>query len=101
VVAKAGVPYVPGVLPAGSYPGQDGGVPTALVGNYLVSQSRVSDDLGYAITKTLWENRDRLAAAHSAAAGLKLESALEGLPIPLHPGAARYYRERGLNPPGK
>jgi uncharacterized protein len=95
-VARVGVPYGAGELPAGTYAGQPEAVATATVGNYLVSHAGVPDELARAMTGALWESRDRLAGAHSAAAGLRLEAALEGLPIPLHPGAERYYRERGM-----
>lgn len=98
-VEKVGLPYVPASIPAGTYTGQDAAVPTAAVVNYLVTQSEVSDDLAYAMTKAVYENIDTLAAAHSAAKAIKLETALSGLPVPLHPGAARYFKEKGLNPP--
>ena len=95
-VRRAGQPYLPGELPAGTYPGQEGPVPTATVGNYLISHAGVADDLAYAMTRVLWEGRDRLAAAHASAAEMAVERALEGLPVPLHRGAERYYRERGI-----
>ncbi|KGM35233.1 TAXI family TRAP transporter solute-binding subunit [Inquilinus limosus] len=98
-VEKVGLPYVPASIPAGTYTGQDATVPTAAVVNYLVTQSEVSDDLAYAMTKAVYENIDTLAAAHSAAKAIRLETALSGLPVPLHPGAARYFKEKGLNPP--
>lgn len=98
-VEKVGLPYVPASIPAETYTGQDAAVPTAAVVNYLVTQSEVSDDLAYAMTKAVYENIDTLAAAHSAAKAIKLETALSGLPVPLHPGAARYFKEKGLNPP--
>ena len=44
----------------------------------------------------MFENLDRLVQAHAAAKGIKLENATKGLPVPLHPGAAKYYREKGL-----
>ena len=46
-----------------------------------------------------YENLDALAAAHAAGRGVKLESALDGMPVPLHAGAARYYKEKGLKLP--
>jgi TRAP-type uncharacterized transport system substrate-binding protein len=48
------------------------------------------------MTKTLFESLPELARAHQAGKDIKLESALAGVPIPLHPGAERYYREKGL-----
>jgi uncharacterized protein len=98
-IDKVGLPYVPASIPAGTYTGQDAAVPTAAVVNYLVTQEGVSDDLVYAMTKAVYESVDTLAAAHSAAKAIKLDAALSGLPLPLHPGAARYFKEKGLNPP--
>jgi TRAP-type uncharacterized transport system substrate-binding protein len=48
------------------------------------------------MTKQLFENLPELVAAHKAAKAIKLENAVAGLPIPLHPGAEKYYREKGL-----
>lgn len=96
-VAAVGDPvYVPGVIPAGTYEGQAEDVPTAAIGNFLVTHAEVSDEVAYVMTKTLFENLDTLVAAHAAARDISLENALSGLPIPLHPGAERYYREAGL-----
>ena len=51
---------------------------------------------GYGHVAVDFENLPDLAAAHAAARSIKLESALEGMPVPLHPGAARYFKEKGL-----
>jgi len=48
------------------------------------------------MTKGLFENLDRMVSAHSAAKGISLESAVKGMPLPLHPGAEKYYREKGV-----
>jgi TRAP transporter TAXI family solute receptor len=66
------------------------------VGNILVTHEDVSEETAYQMTKLMFENLDRLKASHSAAGNIKPETALEGLSIPLHPGAERYYREIGL-----
>jgi TRAP-type uncharacterized transport system substrate-binding protein len=50
------------------------------------------------LTKLLFENLDRLGAAHAAAKAIDPAKALDGMPVPLHPGAERYYREAGLLP---
>jgi len=71
-------------------------VPTAAIPNFLVTQSDVPDDLAYQMTKVLYENLDTLYAAHNAAKAIKLENAVKGMPVPLHPGAERYYREVGI-----
>ena len=95
-VEKAGAPFVKATIPANTYGGQTAGVETAAVVNYLVTQQGVSDDLVYAMTKAMYENLGDLAAAHAAGKSIKLENALQGMPIPLHPGAAKYFKEKGL-----
>jgi uncharacterized protein len=96
IVAKIGAPYIPTVIPAGTYEGQAGDVPTAAIGNVLVSHDGVSEETAYQMTKLFYENLDKLAASHAAAKTIKLENAVTDLPIPLHPGAERYYREKGI-----
>lgn len=96
VAEKLGAPYIAATIPAGTYDGQDADVATVAVSNYLVTNANVSDDLAYAMTKELFENLDTLEASHQAAKLIKLENALNGMPIPLHPGAERYYREQGI-----
>ena len=64
--------------------------------NFLVTHEDVSDETAYQMTKLMFEHLDTLKAAHSAAAGITLEDAVKGSPIPLHPGAERYYKEQGL-----
>ncbi|MCZ4261215.1 TAXI family TRAP transporter solute-binding subunit [Limimaricola sp. G21655-S1] len=91
-----GAPYIAATIPAGTYDGQEEDVSTVAVSNYLVTHAGVSDDLAYQMTKLLYENLDTLEANHMAAADIKIENALEGMPIPLHPGAERYYREQGM-----
>lgn len=88
--------YQAKVIPAGTYDGQDQDVPTAAIVNLLVSHEKVSDDVAYQMTKLLYDNLPRLRTAHSAANDIKLENATEGLPIPLHPGAERFYKEAGV-----
>ena len=95
-VMQIGDPYVPAIIPAGTYSGQDEDVPTAAIGNVLVSHEGVSEETAYQMTKLLFENLDRMRAAHSAAESIDINAAIKGLPIPLHPGAERYYREQGI-----
>lgn len=96
VVSRIGGAYQPGIIPAGTYKGQASDVSTATITNLLVSQTSVSDDLAYQMTRLLFENLGRLAEAHPAAKDIQLERATNGLPIPLHPGAERFYREVGV-----
>ena len=96
VVDKIGPPFVPAMIPANTYTGQDKDVPTAAVINYLVTSSAVSDDLAYQMTKLIFESLPELANAHAAGKEIKLDMAATGSPVPLHPGAIRYYKEKGL-----
>ena len=97
VVAKVGdAAYQNAIIPANTYGGQTADVATAAIPNFLVTHSGVSDELAYQMTKTMYENLDTLYAAHNAAKAIKRENAVKGMPIPLHPGAQRYYREVGL-----
>jgi uncharacterized protein len=96
VVDKMGPPFVSVIIPANTYPGQDKDVPTAAVINYLVTSSKVSDELAYQITKLIFESLPELANSHAAGREIKLENAAIGSPVPLHPGAIRYYKEKGL-----
>ncbi|KWV60200.1 C4-dicarboxylate ABC transporter [Bradyrhizobium macuxiense] len=95
-VDKIGPPFVSVIIPANTYTGQDKDVPTAAVVNYLVTSSAVSDDLAYQMTKLIYESLPELANAHAAGKEIKLETAANGSPVPLHPGAIRYYKEKGL-----
>ena len=97
VVAKVGdAAYQSAIIPANTYPGQTTDIATAAIPNFLVTHSGVSDELAYQMTKSMYENIDTLYAAHNSAKVIKRENALKGMPIPLHPGAARYYKEVGL-----
>lgn len=96
VVEKLGAPFVPGVIPAGTYEGQTEDVPTVAVMNFFVTHEDVSDETAYQMTKLMFENLPTLVAAHKSASAISLETALTGMPIPLHPGAERYYREVGV-----
>lgn len=96
VVEKLGAPFVPGLIPAGTYEGQTEDVPTVAVMNFFVTHEDVSDETAYQMTKLMFENLPTLVAAHKSASAITLDTALSGMPIPLHPGAERYYREVGL-----
>ena len=96
VVDKIGPPFVWVLIPANTYTGQDKDVPTAAVVNYLVTSSAVSDDLAYQMTKLIYKSLPELANSHVSGKEIKLENAAMGSPVPLHPGAIRYYKEKGL-----
>lgn len=95
-VEKIGAPYMAAVIPAGTYEGQTEDVPTAAVGNFLITHEGVSDETAYQMTKLLFDNLPALSAAHAAAKAIDVKKALDGMPIPLHPGAERYYKEIGV-----
>ena len=87
------------VIPAGAYPD----VPlteTIGVGAQLLTTAAMTDDLAYAITRALWEpaNRKILEAGNANGQRIRPQTALEGLAVPLHPGAERYYKENGMIP---
>lgn len=86
-------------IPAGTYPGQNETVRSIAQPNFLATRSDVSVDAVYEITKALYENLGFLRGIHKATTAMSLEKAIAGLPVPLHAGAARYYREVGLDIP--
>jgi len=96
VVEKIGAPYAVNTIPAGTYNGQDKDVSTASVINYLIVRPDLDEELVYQMTKRLFENLDQLAAAHSAARMIKLDASTIVSPTPIHPGAMRYYKEKGI-----
>ncbi|WP_159589925.1 TAXI family TRAP transporter solute-binding subunit [Chelativorans xinjiangense] len=96
VAESLGAPFLSATIPAGTYEGQDEDVATLAITNILVTHSDVSDDVAYEMTKQLFENLDGMVAAHAAAKAISAEKGPQGVPVPLHPGAERYYKEQGL-----
>lgn len=86
-------------LPAGTYPNQDVTIRSIAHPNVLAVHADVSEDVVYQVTKTLWENLPSLHEIHQATKDMDLSKALKGIGAPLHPGALRYYREKGLTIP--
>lgn len=84
------------VIPPNTYPGQSKAIQTIAQPNFLACRSDLSEDTVYLVTKTIFENLVYLRSIHQATAALELENALEGLPLPLHPGAVKYYRDQGI-----
>ncbi|HAI86054.1 MAG TPA: C4-dicarboxylate ABC transporter substrate-binding protein [Firmicutes bacterium] len=87
---------VASAVPANAYINQPDAASTPAVMAILVAGNHVSEDDVYHITKVLFENDGDLARAHAKGAEVKLATALNGLSTPLHPGAAKYYKEKGL-----
>lgn len=88
--------YAVTTVPAGTYQNQNAPVQTVAVKSMLAVSSKLSADLVYELLKTMYANTDRLIAAHSQGKNIKLDSALEGMSIPLHPGAEKFFKEKGL-----
>lgn len=86
-------------IPAGTYPGQQKDINTIAQPNFLGARADVDEEAVYQITKTIYENLSFLNAIHGATKAMALEKAIAGLPMPLHPGAAKYYKEAGINIP--
>jgi uncharacterized protein len=82
-------------IPSGTYRGVDAAVPVVGVANLLVVRSDMSDELAYQLTRVLFDHQSDLAAIHPEAKKLSLPSAVKGSPLEFHPGAVRFYRERG------
>jgi len=91
--------WVPYTIPAGTYPGQDADVNTIAQPNFLAVNADVDEEHVYLLTKTMYENLPFLQAIHPATKAMAIEASMSGLPAPLHPGAARYYTEVGLDIP--
>lgn len=88
--------YAKAVIPAGTYKGMDEDVITATTMAMWVVDEEADEDLVYTITKAMWENRDVIENAHEKGKVVTLDTALDGMGIPLHPGAEKYYKEQGL-----
>ena len=97
VVAKINDPaYIAGTIPANTYEGQTTAVTTVAIENFLVTHEGVPAETIYKMTKAMYENLDQMVAAHAAAKAIKREDGPRYMPLPLHPGAEKYYREVGL-----
>lgn len=91
--------WVPFVIAAGTYSGQDEDVTTIGQPNFLAVDDDVPTEDVYLLTKTMFENLPFLNAIHPATEFMSLDAALDGLPVPLHPGAVQYYQEVGIEIP--
>lgn len=89
------------VIPAETYPGQAKDINTIAQPNFLATRADVDEDAVYQITKTIYENLPFLNAIHGATKAMAIEKAIAGLPMPLHPGAAKYYQEVGIKIPAR
>jgi uncharacterized protein len=86
-------------IAAGTYPNQRAPIRSISHPNVLAVRDDVPEETVYQVTRSMWENLSTLQEIHRSTNDMKLELALKGLGAPLHPGAARFYRERGLTIP--
>lgn len=93
--------FASNTVPAGTYEGVTADVETLAVGAQWVTGADQDEELIYQITKALWNDNSRrlLDSGHAKGKEIRLETALDGVGVPLHPGAERYYREAGLDVP--
>jgi TRAP transporter TAXI family solute receptor len=83
-------------VPAGTYKGVTQEVPTVAVNAVLIAGNQLKPEMVYNLTKALFENQAELAAAHAKGKELSPTYAVQGVSIPFHPGAVKYYKEKGL-----
>lgn len=88
--------YYEVIIPKGTYAGQSEDVRTVAVANLLVVREDLSSDMVYQMTKAIHENQPTLVTAHKAATDIKLQDAYKGMTVPMHPGAEKYYKEKGV-----
>jgi TRAP transporter TAXI family solute receptor len=88
--------YVGTVIPAGAYESVGEDVPTLGIVTVLVINKDVPKEVAYAMTKSLWDNHDLFVNVRNIWNSVRLEDALRGAAIPIHPGAQRYYDEMGV-----
>lgn len=88
--------YYEANIPKGMYKGTEQDVPTYAFRQILVVRSDLSEDLVYKITKSIFENLDYLRGVSPAFKEIELNTSIVGMSIPLHPGAEKYYKEKGV-----
>ncbi|MEZ9390281.1 TAXI family TRAP transporter solute-binding subunit [Vibrio splendidus] len=88
-------------IPANTYPGVDKPITTIAQPNFLAVREDISEEDVYQLTKAIYENLPFLQGIHKATKAMALEKGIAGLPVPLHPGAARYYKEVGIEIPSE
>ncbi|HYU70010.1 MAG TPA: TAXI family TRAP transporter solute-binding subunit [Burkholderiales bacterium] len=94
---KYGPLYIEDVIPKATYRGMDADNRQATVWNILVSHESLSDQTAYNIVKTIFDKRDDMIAVHKEAENFRLENQKAAAsPIPFHPGAVKYFAERGV-----
>jgi TRAP transporter TAXI family solute receptor len=94
---KYGNLYVEDVIPKATYSGMQADNKQATVMNILVANENMSDETAYNIVKTIFDKRDDMIAVHKEAMNFKLENQkAAATPVPFHPGALKYFKEKGV-----
>lgn len=91
--------WTPFTIKSGTYPGQDKDINTIAQPNLLVVTKDTPEETVYLLTKTIYENLPFLNTVHKATKAMSIQKAIAGLPMPLHPGAAKFYKEQGIQIP--
>ncbi|MCF4152576.1 TAXI family TRAP transporter solute-binding subunit [Dethiosulfovibrio sp. F2B] len=91
--------FVKSSIPAGTYNGVDHDTPTPAVMAMWVCDADLPEDLIYKITKTFWENVEEMHKVHAKCKLFTLDTATAGASVPVHPGAAKFYKEAGISVP--
>ena len=91
--------WTPFTIKAGTYPSQTKDINTIAQPNLLVVTKDTPVETVYLLTKTVYENLPFLNSVHKATKAMSIEKAIAGLPMPLHPGAAKFYKEQGVKIP--
>jgi TRAP transporter TAXI family solute receptor len=100
--ARAADPtFARATLPGGTYSGIDQDVTVLGIPNLLVVSAAMPDDLAYQLTRALFEHLEELVAVHPAARQITVELTFDTMPVPLHPGAIRYFEEIGAAVAGR
>ena len=96
----ASCPYYTSLaIPAGTYKGQDQDVTTVTVKATMIISADASEEQAYAVTAAIFDNIDDITAEHAKGAELSLENATSGMAVPFHAGAAKYFKEKGIDVP--
>ena len=97
-MAKYGPVYRAFDLPAGTYAGFDEPIPGIGIGNIIFVNASMPEEQVYSILTTIFDNLEEVKQVHPEAQNLSLETAAVGSSIPFHPGAVRFYTEKGVWP---
>ncbi|MCF8033139.1 MAG: TAXI family TRAP transporter solute-binding subunit [Desulfarculaceae bacterium] len=97
-ILKQDPAYFIGEIPAGTYKGQDKAVAAAGMAYTVACGPFLSDEFMYNATKAVFENLSFIASASANFKRTSLANVYKGMPIPVHPGAAKYFKEKGITP---